>query len=223
MPAARWCSARWHAVDVPLERVQQWLPWNPQGLGNVAADLSWNTAASFTTNTNWQSYTPETTMSYLTEMAALATHNFFSAQWEWRWRSRSCAASRGTRRKPWAISGWISRDPSLHLLPLSIVVALLLCSQGVIQNLHPYTKAATLEGAVQTLPQGPAASQEVIKLLGTNGGGFLNANSAHPYENPTPFTNFIQMLLIFVIPAGLTYTFGKMVKDTRRAGRCWPP
>jgi K+-transporting ATPase ATPase A chain len=102
------------------------------------------------------------------------------------------------------------------LLPISIVAALLLCSQGVIQNLHPYTKAATLEGAVQTLPQGPAASQEAIKMLGTNGGGFLNANSAHPFENPTPFSNFIQILLIFLIPGGLTYTFGKMVKDTRQ-------
>jgi len=193
-----------------LMRVQQWLPWNPQGLGNVAADLSWNTAASFTTNTNWQSYTPETTMSYLTEMAALATHNFFSAAMG---MAVAIAVVRGFSRHSSKTLGnfWVDFTRSIVyiLLPLSIVVALLLCSQGVIQNLHPYTKAATLEGAVQTLPQGPAASQEVIKLLGTNGGGFLNANSAHPYENPTPFTNFIQMLLIFVIPAGLTYTFGK--------------
>ncbi len=200
-----------------LMRVQQWLPWNPQGLGNVAADLSWNTAASFTTNTNWQSYTPETTMSYLTEMAALATHNFFSAAMG---MAVAIAVVRGFSRHSSKTLGnfWVDFTRSIVyiLLPLSIVVALLLCSQGVIQNLHPYTKAATLEGAVQTLPQGPAASQEVIKLLGTNGGGFLNANSAHPYENPTPFTNFIQMLLIFVIPAGLTYTFGKMVKDTRQ-------
>src|ERR1019366_8666706 len=198
-------------------RVQQWLPWNPQGLGNVAADLGWNTAASFTTNTNWQAYTPETTMSYLTQMAALATHNFFSAAVG---IAVAIAVVRGFARHSSKTLGnfWVDFMRSIvsFLLPISIVVALLLCSQGVIQNLHPYTKAATLEGAVQTLPQGPAASQEVIKLLGTNGGGFLNANSAHPYENPTPFTNFIQMLLIFVIPAGLTYTFGKMVKDTRQ-------
>ena len=198
-------------------RVQQWLPWNPQGLGNVAADLGWNTAASFTTNTNWQAYTPETTMSYLTQMAALATHNFFSAAVG---MAVAIAVVRGFARHSSKTLGnfWVDFTRSIVyvLLPISIVVALLLCSQGVIQNLHPYTKAATLEGAVQTIPQGPAASQEVIKLLGTNGGGFTNANSAHPFENPTPFANFIQMLLIFVIPAGLTYTFGKMVRDTRQ-------
>jgi K+-transporting ATPase ATPase A chain len=198
-------------------RVQQWLPLNPQGLGNVAADLGWNTAASFTTNTNWQSYTPETTMSYLTQMAALATHNFFSAAVG---IAVAIAVVRGFARHSAKTLGnfWVDFTRSIVyvLLPISIVAALLLCSQGVIQNLHPYTKAATLEGAVQTLPQGPAASQEAIKMLGTNGGGFTNANSAHPYENPTPFSNFVQILLIFVIPGGLTYTFGKMVKDTRQ-------
>jgi K+-transporting ATPase ATPase A chain len=198
-------------------RVQQWLPLNPQGLGNVAADLGWNTAASFTTNTNWQAYTPETTMSYLTQMAALATHNFFSAAVG---MAVAIAVVRGFSRHSSKTLGnfWVDFTRSIVyvLLPISIVAALLLCSQGVIQNLHPYTKAATLEGAVQTLPQGPAASQEAIKMLGTNGGGFLNANSAHPFENPTPFSNFIQILLIFLIPGGLTYTFGKMVKDTRQ-------
>jgi K+-transporting ATPase ATPase A chain len=200
-----------------LMRVQQWLPWNPQGLGNVATDLSWNTAASFTTNTNWQAYTPETTMSYLTEMAALATHNFFSAAVG---IAVAIAFVRGFARHSSKTLGnfWVDFTRSIVyvLLPISVLAALLLCSQGVIQNLHPYTKAATMEGAVQTIPQGPAASQEAIKMLGTNGGGFTNANSAHPYENPTPFANFIQMLLIFVIPGGLTYTFGKMVRDTRQ-------
>ncbi|HEY1221222.1 MAG: potassium-transporting ATPase subunit KdpA [Bryobacteraceae bacterium] len=200
-----------------LMRVQQWLPWNPQGLGNVAADLGWNTAASFTTNTNWQAYTPETTMSYLSQMAALATHNFFSAA---AGMAVAIAVVRGFARHSSKTLGnfWVDFTRSIVyvLLPISIVAALLLCSQGVIQNLHPYTKAATLEGAVQTLPQGPAASQEAIKMLGTNGGGFTNANSAHPFENPTPFANFIEILLIFVIPGGLTYTFGKMVRDTRQ-------
>jgi len=200
-----------------LMRVQQWLPWNPQGLGNVAADLGWNTAASFTTNTNWQAYTPETTMSYLTEMAALATHNFFSAA---AGIAVAIAIVRGFARHSSKTLGnfWVDFTRSIVyiLLPISFVAALLLCSQGVIQNLHPYAKAMTLEGTVQTIPQGPAASQEAIKMLGTNGGGFTNANSAHPYENPTPFSNFIQILLIFVIPGGLTYTFGKMVRDTRQ-------
>jgi K+-transporting ATPase ATPase A chain len=200
-----------------LMRVQQWLPWNPQGLGNVAGDLGWNTAVSFTTNTNWQSYVPETTMSYLTQMAALATHNFFSAAVG---MAVAIAVVRGFARQSSKTLGnfWVDFTRSIVyvLLPLAILGALLLCSQGVIQNLHPYTKAMTLEGTVQTIPQGPAASQEVIKMLGDNGGGFTNANSAHPYENPTPFTNFIQMLLIFLIPAGMTYTFGKMVRDTRQ-------
>jgi len=183
----------------------------------VAADLGWNTAASFTTNTNWQAYTPETTMSYLSQMAALATHNFFSAA---AGMAVAIAVVRGFARHSSKTLGnfWVDFTRSIVyvLLPISIVAALLLCSQGVIQNLHPYTKAATLEGAVQTLPQGPAASQEAIKMLGTNGGGFTNANSAHPFENPTPFANFIEILLIFVIPGGLTYTFGKMVRDTRQ-------
>jgi K+-transporting ATPase ATPase A chain len=198
-------------------RLQQWFPLNPQGLGNVGADLSWNTAASFTTNTNWQSYTPETTMSYLTQMIALATHNFFSAAVG---IAVAIAFVRGFARHSTKTLGnfWVdfTRSTLYVLLPLSVVAALLLCSQGVIQNLNPYTKVTTLEGAVQTIPQGPVASQEAIKMLGTNGGGFFNANSAHPYENPTPLANFLQMVLIFLIPAGLTYTFGKMVRDTRQ-------
>jgi len=200
-----------------LLRVQQWLPWNPQGLGNVGPDLSFNTSASFTTNTNWQSYTPESTMSYLSQMAALATHNFFSAAVG---IAVAIAFVRGFARHSAKTLGnfWVDFTRSIVyvLLPMAVVGALLLCSQGVIQNLGPYTKAAAVEGTVQTIPQGPAASQEAIKMLGTNGGGFTNANSAHPYENPTPFSNFLEMVFIFVIPAGLTYTFGKMVRDTRQ-------
>jgi K+-transporting ATPase ATPase A chain len=198
-------------------RIQQWLPLNPAGLGNVGSHLAFNTAVSFGTNTNWQSYTPETTMSYLTEMIGLATHNFFSAA---AGMAVAIALVRGFARHSAQTVGnfWVdmTRATVYVLLPLSIVAALLLCSQGVIQNFHPYAKVATVEGAAQTIPQGPVASQEAIKMLGTNGGGFFNANSAHPYENPTPFSNFLQMLLIFIIPAGLTYTFGKMVRDTRQ-------
>jgi K+-transporting ATPase ATPase A chain len=200
-----------------LMRVQQWLPLNPQGLANVGPDLSFNTAVSFGTNTNYQSYTPETTMSYFTEMIALATHNFFSAAVG---IAVAIAFIRGFARHSTRTLGnfWVdfTRATVYVLLPLSIVGALLLCSQGVIQNFDAYAKVTTLEGAVQTIPQGPVASQEAIKMIGTNGGGFFNANSAHPYENPTPLSNFLQMVFIFMIPAGLTYTFGKMVRDTRQ-------
>ena len=200
-----------------LLRLQQWFPWNPQGLPNVGPDLAFNTAASFTTNTNWQSYSGETTMSYLSQMAALATHNFFSAA---AGIAAAIAFVRGFARHSAQTLGsfWVDMTRALVyvLLPLSIVGALFLCSQGVIQNFHSYEKVTTLEGAVQTIPQGPVASQEAIKMIGTNGGGFFNANSAHPYENPTPLSNFIQMVMIFIIPAGLTYTFGKMVRDTRQ-------
>ncbi|MCU1232888.1 MAG: potassium-transporting ATPase, subunit, partial [Candidatus Solibacter sp.] len=200
-----------------IQRVQQWLPLNPKGLGNVAADLGWNTAASFTTNTNWQAYTPETTMSYLTQMLALATHNFFSAA---AGIAVAIAVVRGFSRHSVRTLGnfWVdfTRATLYILLPISVVAALFFCSQGVIQNFDRYTQVTTVEGAVQTIPQGPVASQEAIKMLGTNGGGFFNANSAHPYENPTPLSNFVQLVLIFLIPAGLTYTFGKMVRDTRQ-------
>jgi K+-transporting ATPase ATPase A chain len=198
-------------------RLQQWFPWNPQGLGNIGPDLSFNTATSFGTNTNWQFYTPETTMSYLSQMVALATHNFMSAA---AGMAVALVLIRGFARHSTRLLGnfWVdlTRATLYVLLPISIAAALLLCSQGVIQNLNPYEKVATLEGPAQTIPQGPVASQEAIKMLGTNGGGFFNANSAHPYENPTAFTNFLEMVLIFLIPAGMTYTFGKMVGDTRQ-------
>ena len=204
-------------VTYAIERLQQWFPLNPQGLGNVGGHLAWNTAVSFTTNTNWQSYSPETTMTYLTQMIGLATHNFMSAATG---MAVAMALVRGFARQSIQTIGnfWVDMTRALVyvLLPLSVVGALLLCSQGVIQNFHPYDKVKTLEGVVQTIPQGPTASQEAIKMLGTNGGGFFNANSAHPYENPTPFSNLVEMLMIFIIPAGLTYTFGKMVRDTRQ-------
>jgi len=204
-------------VTYAIERLQQWFPLNPQGLGNVGGHLAWNTAVSFTTNTNWQSYSPETTMTYLTQMIGLATHNFMSAATG---MAVAMALVRGFARQSIQTIGnfWVDMTRALVyvLLPLSVVGALLLCSQGVIQNFHPYDKVKTLEGVVQTIPQGPTASQEAIKMLGTNGGGFFNANSAHPFESPTPFTNLLHMVLIFVLGAGLTYTFGSMVKDTRQ-------
>ncbi len=209
-----------------IQRLQGFLPFNPQGFGTAHAaqgatamtpDLAFNTAVSFTTNTNWQAYTPETTMSYLTQMAGLATHNFFSAA---AGMAIAIAVVRGFARHSSEKIGnfWVdmTRATVYVLLPLSILIAVLFASQGVIQNLSPYTKVTTLEGGTQIIAQGPTASQEAIKLLGTNGGGFFNANSAHPFENPTPLSNFLQMLSIFVIPAGLTYTFGKMVKDSKQ-------
>ena len=203
------------------ERVQHMLPFNPQGLAAVGPDLAWNTAASFTTNTNWQSYTPESTMSYLTQMAGLATHNFFSAAVG---IVVAIALIRGIKRTTTGTIGnfWVDATRSLLyvLSPGSLIYALLLIWQGVPQNLHGYTAAATLEqpSQTQTIAQGPVASQEAIKMLGTNGGGFFNANSAHPFENPTPLSNLLQMLSIFIIPAGLTYTLGRM---TRSPGHGW--
>ncbi|HKD60811.1 MAG TPA: potassium-transporting ATPase subunit KdpA [Terracidiphilus sp.] len=202
-----------------IERTQALLPWNPQHLANVAPDLAWNTAASFTTNTNWQFYTPESTMSYLTEMAGLATHNFFSAAVG---IVVAIVLVRSIKRTQSATIGnfWVDTTRTLLyvLLPASIIYALLLVAQGVPQNLHAYTVAHTLEGQTQTIGQGPVASQEAIKMLGTNGGGFFNANSAHPYENPTPFANFLQILSIFIIPAGLTYALGRI---TGSPGHGW--
>jgi K+-transporting ATPase ATPase A chain len=203
-----------------IERLQAVLPlWNPQGLAAVGPDMAWNTAASFTTNTNWQSYTPETTMSYLTQMAALATHNFFSAAVG---IVIAVALIRGIKRTMSATLGnfWVDTTRTLLyvLLPASFIYALLLVAQGVPQNLHAYTVAHTLENQTQTIAQGPVASQEAIKMLGTNGGGFFNANSAHPFENPTPISNFLQILSIFIIPAGLTYTLGRM---TGSPGHGW--
>jgi K+-transporting ATPase ATPase A chain len=202
-----------------IQRLQVWFPFNPQGYGagKVSPDLGFNTAVSFTTNTNWQSYTPETTLSYFVQMAGLTVHNFTSAATG---LAVAIALVRGFARQSVKTVGnfWVdmTRATLYVLMPISIIAALLLCSQGVIQNLHPYTVATTIEGAKQTIAQGPVASQEAIKMLGTNGGGFFNANSAHPFENPTPFTNMLEMFLIFLIPGALTYTFGKMVRDTRQ-------
>jgi K+-transporting ATPase ATPase A chain len=200
-----------------LQRLQQFLPLNPQGLGPVAPDLAFNTAASFTTNTNWQAYAGESTMSYLTQMAGLAFHNFVSAA---AGIAVAIAVIRGFVRRSAKTIGnfWVdmTRATLWVLLPISVVCALVLVWQGVPQNLSPYVHAKTVEGAEQVIAQGPVASQEIIKELGTNGGGFFNANSAHPYENPTPLANLIEMLAIFAIAAGLTHTFGQMAGDRRQ-------
>ena len=208
-------------VTYAIQRLQQVLPFNPQGLAAVGPDLSFNTAASFTTNTNWQAYTGESTMSYLTQMAGLAWHNFTSAA---AGIGVALALARGLTRHVSAGGQktlgnfWVDviRAIVYVLLPISVVVALVLVSQGVIQNLSPYLEVQTLEGVKQVIAMGPVASQEVIKELGTNGGGFFNANSAHPFESPTPFTNLLEMLLIFVIPAGLTFTYGRMARDSKQ-------
>jgi K+-transporting ATPase ATPase A chain len=206
-------------VTYVIERTQHMLPWNPQGLANLGPDLAWNTAVSFTTNTNWQSYTPEATMSYLTQMAQLSYHNFISAA---AGIAIAVALIRGIKRTTSNTIGnfWVDTTRTLLyvLLPASFIYALLLVGQGVPQNLHAYTVAHTIEGQTQTIAQGPVASQEAIKMLGTNGGGFFNANSAHPFENPTPFSNFLQILSIFIIPAGLTFTLGRM---TGSPGHGW--
>lgn len=205
-----------------LERTQQWLPFNPQGFGPVEQTLAFNTAASFTTNTNWQFYTGEQTMSYLTQMAGLAFHNFVSAATG---IALAVALVRGLSRRSAQTLGnfWVdlTRCILYLLLPISIVGALVLVSQGVVQNFNPYTVIHTLDGATQTIAQGPVASQEIIKEMGTNGGGFFNANSAHPFENPNELTNLIEMLAILSIGAGLFYMFGKMVGDTRQGWVLW--
>ena len=219
-----------------IQRVQGFLPFNPQKFAAVPPDLAFNTAASFTTNTNWQNYAGEATMSYLTQMAGLAYHNFTSAAVG---IALAIAFIRGVARRQKETIGnfWVdmTRATLWVLLPICIVGALLLVSQGVVQNLRPYDKATLVESqqvphvgadgkpavdangkpvmdtvTEQTIAQGPVASQEVIKQFGTNGGGFFNANSSHPFENPTPFSNFIEMFGIFAISAGLTYTLGRM-------------
>jgi len=208
-------------VTYAIERLQPVLPLNPQGLGAVPPDLAFNTAVSFTTNTNWQAYAGESTMSYLTQMAGLAWHNFTSAA---AGIAIAIALARGLTRRlqpnePRTIGNfWVDLIRSIVyvLLPICIPLTLLLVALGVIQNFAPYVQVTTLEGVKQTLAMGPVASQELIKELGTNGGGFFNANSAHPFENPTPLTNFVEMVLIFVIPAGLTYTFGRMARDQKQ-------
>jgi K+-transporting ATPase ATPase A chain len=200
-----------------MQRLQHVLPLNPQGFDLVAPDLAFNTAVSFTSNTNWQAYSGESTMSYFVQMAGLAFHNFASAATG---IVLAIALIRAFARHSMQTLGnfWVDvvRTTLWVLLPISFVLALVLVWQGVPQNLQPYVEATTVEGASQTIAQGPMASQEAIKELGTNGGGFLNANSAHPYENPTPLTNFLEMLAIFAIGAALTYTFGRMVGDQRQ-------
>ncbi|RRA48705.1 potassium-transporting ATPase subunit KdpA [Acidipila sp. EB88] len=217
-------SAATFALTYMVERMQHMLPFNPQHLAGVAPALAWNTAVSFTTNTNWQSYSPEGTMSYLTEMLGLASHNFWSAA---AGLALAIAFIRGIARREMRTLGnfWadLTRGTLWVLVPLSSVLAIALVSQGVVQNLRSYDTAHLVETQSQTgadgkiatvttqsIAQGPVASQEAIKMLGTNGGGFFNANSAHPFENPTPLTNLLQMLAIFLIPAALTVTLGQM-------------
>jgi K+-transporting ATPase ATPase A chain len=222
-----------------LERAQGWLPLNPQKLAAVAPDVAFNTAASFTTNTNWQVYSGETTMSYLTQMAGLAYHNFISAATG---IALAVAFIRGIARREKDTLGnfWVDLTRTILwvLLPLCLVASLFFVSQGVIQNFKPYVTAQLVDPQTitttgpdgtritqtvreQVIPQGPVASQEAIKMYGTNGGGFFNANSAHPFENPTPLTNFGEMVLIFAIPAGLTYTLGRMTGSPRHGWAVW--
>jgi potassium-transporting ATPase potassium-binding subunit len=230
-----------------IQRMQQFLPWNPQKLGALAPDLAFNTAASFTTNTNWQNYVGETTMSYLTQMAGLAYHNFSSAAVG---IALAIAFIRGISRREKETIGnfWVDMTRTILwlLVPMCIVFALVLVSQGVVQNFRPYDAVKLVESQQvqrvgtdgkpvlgqdgkpvmdtvtdQTIAQGPVASQEAIKMLGTNGGGFYNANSAHPFENPTPLSNYLEMLSIFAIPAGLTYTLGRMTGSQRHGWAVW--
>ncbi len=222
-----------------IERTQKWFPFNPQKVGNVDPALAFGTAASFTTNTNWQAYTPETTMSYLTQMAGLSYHNFVSAAVG---IVLAIALIRGIARRESNTLGnfWADMTRCLLwvLLPASLVVSLVLVSQGVIENLRPYAtvqlvepqtvqsqgsdgKTVTQTVTQQKIAMGPTASQEAIKELGTNGGGFFYANSAHPFENPTPFSNLVEMVLIFLIPSGLTYTLGRMTGSQRHGWAVW--
>jgi len=209
-----------------LQRLQAWLPLNPQGFGAVTPDSSFNTAVSFASNTNWQGYGGETTMSYLTQMLGLTVQNFVSAA---AGMATLVALIRGLARRSAQTIGnfWVdlTRTTLYILLPLAIVLALVQVSQGVIQNFDSYQSVPLLQPIVdgngnavteQLLPMGPAASQIAIKQLGTNGGGFFNVNSAHPFENATPLSNFFEMLAILLISGGLCYTFGKMVGDTRQ-------
>src|ERR1700756_2045363 len=200
-----------------LQRLQWYLPFNPQGQTGVEQSLAFNTSVSFVTNTNWQSYVPETTMGYLVQMAGLTVHNFVSAAVG---IALAIALIRGFARCEASGIGnfWVdlTRCTLYVLLPISVVVGLFFVWQGVPQNLSAYVDATTLEGAKQTIGMGPVASQEVIKMMGTNGGGFFNTNSAHPYENPNAITNLVQMILIFSLGAALTNFFGRMVGDQRQ-------
>src|SRR5712675_88616 len=200
-----------------LQRLQWYLPFNPQEQTGVESSSAFNTSVSFVTNTNWQSYVPEATMGYLVQMAGLTVHNFVSAATG---IALALALIRGFARREASGIGnfWVdlTRCTLYLLLPISVIVTLLFVWQGVPQNLSAYVDATTLEGAKQTIAQGPVASQEVIKVLGTNGGGFFNANSAHPYENPTALTNLVQLVLIFSLGAALTNVLGRMVGDQRQ-------
>jgi K+-transporting ATPase ATPase A chain len=208
-------------VTYAIQRLQHVLPFNPQGLPPVGPELAFNTAVSFTTNTNWQSYGGETTLSYLSQMAGLTWHNFVSAA---AGIGVALALARGLTRRPGPDGPktlgnfWVDlvRSTLYVLLPLSVVTALALVAGGVIQNLSPYLEVQTLEGAKQVLAMGPAASQIAIKQLGTNGGGFFNVNSSHPFENATPWTNLIECLAILLVSAALTYTYGRMARDTKQ-------
>lgn len=203
-------------------RLQHVLPWNPQGLPGLSNHLAFNTAVSFTTNTNWQSYGGEATMSYFAQMVGLTFHNFVSAA---AGIAIAAALVRGIARSSVKTLGnfWVdlTRITYYLLLPTCSVFAIFLVSQGMIQNFDAYTKATTLEGAVQVIAQGPMASQVAIKMLGTNGGGFMNANASHPFENPTPLSNFVQMLSIFSIGSALTYYLGRMVKNQAHGWAVW--
>jgi len=213
-------------VTYLIQRLQHVLPFNPQHLGAVEPTSAFNTASSFTTNTNWQGYAGESTMSYLSQMAGLAWHNFTSAA---AGIGVALALGRGFTRRAGPDGAktlgnfWVDliRGIVYVFLPLSIVFGLLLVWQGAIQNLAPYADATTLEGAKQTIALGPVASQEAIKQLGTNGGGFFNANAAHPFENPTPFTNFLSLFMIFAVSSALTYTYGRMARDQRHGWAIW--
>ena len=210
------------AFTYAILRLQQYLPLNPAGMGVISPHLAFNTAMSFTTNTNWQSYGGESTMSYLSQMVALAFHNFTSAA---SGIIVAIALIRGIARKEARGIGnfWadLVRCHLYVLLPICLVYAVFLVSQGMIQNFNAYTDVTTLEGIKQTIAQGPVASQVAIKMLGTNGGGFFNANAAHPFENPTALSNFLQMLSIFAIPSALVYMLGRKVKNTRHGWAVW--
>jgi K+-transporting ATPase ATPase A chain len=206
-------------------RVQHVLPFNPQSLPAVPDRQAFETAASFTTNTNWQSYGGETTMSYFSQMSQLTLHNFVSAAVG---MALAVALVRGIARRGDEARGRIGnfwadlvRGTLYVLLPVSLALALLMVQQGAIQNVAPYLTVTTLEGAEQTIALGPVASQEAIKQLGTNGGGFFNANAAHPFENPTPWTNFLSLFAIFAIPSALTYLLGRMVRSQRHGWAVW--
>ena len=210
------------ALLLVMELTQQWLPFNPQHLPNVPFALAFNTAVSFMTNTNWQAYSGENTMSYFTQMAGLAVHNFVSAATG---IAIAVALARGLVRKQASGIGnfWadLTRCTLYLLLPLSILIAVVLAQQGVVQTLDAYPTATTIEGAQQLIPLGPIASQIAIKQLGTNGGGFLGQNSAHPFENPTPLTNFIEVFVIFWFGSALVYMFGLMARDRRQGWAIW--